>query len=866
MNDSFSMFLSLFLFAVSIYLYRKTNASIVNRLLFSVLVFTSIIFYLFYAIANYFTGKGIDSSVIFHLKYGLAGAGFLEYWKLIAISIVFIILGLVFLYWIFWKRAKSKTNRTVYVYAAFLLILLSLFSSPATSDLNSILFQRSRAIALNKFYKQLQESDATDFYKFYRLPYIKQIAGSKNLVLVYTEGLEQTYFNEAIFPGLIKGLRELQSKSTYFTNVRQVDGTGWTIGGFVASQSGIPLFTPSDGNSMSGMDEFLPSAVSLGDLLHKEGYHLAYYGGANLDFAGKGKFYSTHKFDEIYGREELLPKLKDKSYRTWWGLYDDSLFDLAYQRFVELSETYDKFGLFLLTLDTHHPDGHPSKSCQGIIYKDGSNAMLNAVAGSDYLITKFVNKIMKSPYGAKTVVVVASDHLALKNTASELLNKAERRNLFMVIEPGGANKATKKEKLGSTLDVGVTILPFIGYKGAIGLGRNLADPSQLTTEIEYIHKNLYSWEPSLSRFWNFPKIQEFIEIDIANRTMNIDGRKFTIPALVELNTELETTLKFQFPFYSKKRLVDYVLWLDKDTPFLLIDECKNTNELDETLGQTGFCLIAGKGNNYYKTIRIKEHIRLTAENIRRFTVLCLPSTNCFQVHRIAHAGGGVGGKTYTNRFAALNQNIKNGFLYFELDFNFTKDGQLVCIHDWQGSFKEAFGFEAKERPTLEEFKRLVKNTPGSKNCTLQSLITWMKQNPSSFIITDVKENNFKALQIMSEKIPDFKKRIIPQIYYPDNYSSVKKMGYKQIIWTLYRYNGTNDDVLKWVDKFKGSFAITMPKNRASSNLARELAKKHIPTYVHTINTLEERNKFINEFGVTEIYTDFLLPNELIDDC
>ncbi len=37
----------------------------------------------------------------------------------------------------------------------------------------------------------------------------------------------------------------------------------------------------------------------------------------------------------------------------------------------------------------------------------------------------------------------------------------------------------------------------------------------------------------------------------------------------------------------------------------------------------------------------------------------------------------------------------------------------------------------------------------------------------------------------------------------------------------------------------------------------ELAKKHIPTYAYTINTLEETNNLINNFGVTEIYTDFL---------
>ena len=146
-----------------------------------------------------------------------------------------------------------------------------------------------------------------------------------------------------------------------------------------------------------------------------------------------------------------------------------------------------------------------------------------------------------------------------------------------------------------------------------------------------------------------------------------------------------------------------------------------------------------------------------------------------------------------------------------------------------------------------------------KKCTLDSLSLWMKENPSAFIVTDLKENNLEGLQIMSEKIPDFERRIIPQIYDPHNYNTVKKMGYKQIIWTLYLYNGSNDDVLQWVDKFKGPFAVTMPTDRGTSNLPRELANKHIPTYVHTINSLKRTKVLLNKFGITEIYTDFLPP-------
>ncbi|MCG6918089.1 MAG: sulfatase-like hydrolase/transferase, partial [Deltaproteobacteria bacterium] len=424
MSATLSIYLSLSLFLAAVFLYRRTEFSLKN-IIFYAMVLISVICYIIYGISDYFTGKGIDESVLFYLKYGLTGAGFSEYTELIVKSAAAIILSSVVLVWLLVRRVKTNSHWIFKKNISFLILVLSLVANPAMSDVYSLIsYNYGNAITKKYYTKQnITNSDTLDFKKFYLKPSITKITNkTKNLVFIYAESLERTYFNETIFPGLITGLRELEAKSTYFTNIREAAGTGWTIGGMVASQCGIPLFAPADGNSMAGMDVFLPSATCLGDLLHDEGYKLIYYGGADLAFAGKGKFYSTHKFDQIAGRDELLPFLLDKSYMSGWGLYDDSLFDLAYKRFVEMSELDENFALFLLTLDTHHPDGHPSKSCQGIIYKDGSNPMLNAVACSDYLITQFVKTIMQSPYGKKTVVVVLSDHLALRNAAYDLLS------------------------------------------------------------------------------------------------------------------------------------------------------------------------------------------------------------------------------------------------------------------------------------------------------------------------------------------------------------------------------------------------------------------------------------------------------------
>lgn len=230
--------------------------------------------------------------------------------------------------------------------------------------------------------------------------------------------------------------------------------------------------------------------------------------------------------------------------------------------------------------------------------------------------------------------------------------------------------------------------------------------------------------------------------------------------------------------------------------------------------------------------------------------------NNFKVRRVAHAGGGINDVTYTNSFEALNSNLEKGFIYFELDFSFTKDGKLVCIHDWQGSFSRSFGFAARERPTLDTFNFLVGHVSDYQKCTLEGLVDWMERNPEAILVTDIKESNLQALYLMSKTIPEFGEKVIPQIYQPKNYELVKEMGYKNVIWTLYRYSGSQNQVLDWVDSFQGDFAITMPRARAATELPKELAGKNVPTYVHTINEREEAEAFFKH-GLTEVYTDFL---------
>jgi phosphoglycerol transferase len=318
-DSNFTNF-SVILLIAGLYLYRKTSPSKVTMGIFFILIFSSILLFIAYGVANYFTGNGIDEATVYHLEYGLEGAGFLEYSGLIvtAITVLIIITGC--LIWLILKWKGDREPHAINSLSMYSFLSVSLLLNPASSDIFDL--QENVLTAT----KKINAEESALFYQHYRKGGLIALQKSKkNIVFIYAESLERTYFDETVFPGLIKGLRELESNSTYFTNIKQVTGTGWTVGGMTASQCGIPLFTPSHGNSMSGMDQFLSSAVCLGDALNNNGYQMNYMGGASLDFAGKGKLYKSHGFKNVLGRAELVPKLENKTYRTGWGLYDDSL-------------------------------------------------------------------------------------------------------------------------------------------------------------------------------------------------------------------------------------------------------------------------------------------------------------------------------------------------------------------------------------------------------------------------------------------------------------------------------------------------------------------------------------------------------------
>ena len=63
-----------------------------------------------------------------------------------------------------------------------------------------------------------------------------------NLVYLYLESFEASFFDDEVFPGLVPNLKRLRTEAHDYTDVHDVGD--FTMGSFVASQCGIKLITP----------------------------------------------------------------------------------------------------------------------------------------------------------------------------------------------------------------------------------------------------------------------------------------------------------------------------------------------------------------------------------------------------------------------------------------------------------------------------------------------------------------------------------------------------------------------------------------------------------------------------------------------
>ena len=314
-----------------------------------------------------------------------------------------------------------------------------------------------------------------------------------DLVVLYLEGTDRQFADPQVWPGLYDPLHALAAEGLSFTRVGQIEGTGWSMAGMLATQCGVPIVAKSLSyrNNFSGTDRFMPTLACLGDVLGGLGYNRSYVVGGAKEFGGIDALYQTHgqfRQIDIEVQKALYPPAEIEAALGGWVLDDQMVLQTARKEFTTLAATPDPLLLVVETIGPHGRKGILSRRCG-----DGAAVSLSTDARAvvSCLVTEavdFVRDIQrehaKTRPGRRLQVAILSDHLSHNKTLPDVAAPYQQANTVILL--GGAGPQGRViDKPGAMIDVYPTILDWLGMLApphAAHLGRSLLRPAPTIIE------------------------------------------------------------------------------------------------------------------------------------------------------------------------------------------------------------------------------------------------------------------------------------------------------------------------------------------------------------------------------------------------
>ena len=226
-----------------------------------------------------------------------------------------------------------------------------------------------------------------------------------------------------------------------------------------------------------------------------------------------------------------------------------------------------------------------------------------------------------------------------------------------------------------------------------------------------------------------------------------------------------------------------------------------------------------------------------------------------QIRFITHGAGTIDGLAGSNSREALEAAYAAGCRFVELDFNFTADGDLACIHDWVSQYSS--GITDCVPLTADRFRE-CRIYDAYTPMLLSDVASYLAAYTDLYIITDIKDDNLAGLAHIAAAYPNLRSRFIVQIYSEDEYDAAWDLGFSQIIYTLYRLDWaekTDTNHLREFTKEHLLFAYTFAAQLCHlDGYVEEMLTCGVPLFVHTVNGDEEQERYF-AMGISGIYTD-----------
>lgn len=366
----------------------------------NILILTIVIFY---TIKDFLIENFSDLSfaeIVFHLKVPMEGTStdmVSEYFKAKSSILIITVLCLVAANICILKIKQLLLNRLTYIFSF---------------DCSMIAFLLIGGMCLNQLGMVEYLKNQMESSKFIEDNYVKPDTVNvtfpekkRNLIYIFMESMESTFISKdeggAMNYNLIPELTKLAQDNTNFSEDSMVGGSyatygsNWTVGAMVTQTSGLPLLLPIDINSYGDYVSFLPGAVTLGEILQKAGYNQELMVGSDVNFGGRGLYFSQHGNYKLWDYQTAKDEGKiSQDYRVWWGFEDKKLYEYAKDEITKIADKDEPFNFTMLTVDTHHIGGYKCDLC-GDKYDDQYE---NVLACASAQVDKFVKWLQKQDF------------------------------------------------------------------------------------------------------------------------------------------------------------------------------------------------------------------------------------------------------------------------------------------------------------------------------------------------------------------------------------------------------------------------------------------------------------------------------------
>lgn len=267
---------------------------------------------------------------------------------------------------------------------------------------------------------------------------LNQNENYKNLVLIYLESYERNLLTNDTIKKYTNDINKLSKEGEFYIKMPQLSGSMGTTAGMFTTMCGSRLYTYSLFANPHRKVLKNHQFVCMPDILHKAGYKQVFIGGADKVLFNKGNLLLSHNYDVVEDKDSLVkqyPDLKDKL--NAWGVADIDIFNIAKEKYKELSKSNKPFNLTILTTATHNVNGVHDDRCKNIS-KD--NELLNAVECTNMVVSDFINFLKTQPNYKNTIIVILPDHVQYELNGLNDIIKNEETDLFTIILNSGIVK------------------------------------------------------------------------------------------------------------------------------------------------------------------------------------------------------------------------------------------------------------------------------------------------------------------------------------------------------------------------------------------------------------------------------------------